>query len=494
LYINISDMKKIYFLFGFLAMISSANSKNLQAYLSYATFLSPKDGPYIETYLSVVGKTVHFIKNADNKFQATVQITMIFKQNDIVKDFKKTDLMSPAIDDTSKIDFTFMDQQRFIMPNGDYDMEIQIMDKNKPNAVPYKANESLSINFPAGKASISGIQLVESYKPSTATTILTKSGYDLVPFTINFYPESINNLTFYAEVYNTDTVFKPEEKFLVNYYIESYETNKIIGDYFKFKKETPKKVIAELNEFDISKLPSGNYNLVVDVKDKDNQRIAVNKIYFQRSNPSVQFNIEDIAALDVNNTFAGRITNIDTLRDYIKSTYPVSTQIEKLFAENNLKKSDIKMLQQYFLNFWMSRDEINPAKSWAKYFTEVQKVNHAYGTPIKKGYETDRGRVYLQYGAPNQIVQNVSDPSAYPYEIWQYYTLKNQRNKKFVFYEPDLVTNDYELIHSDAEGEINNPAWQLTLNKRNNTTNNPDDTKVQDYFGGKSNDYYNNPH
>ena len=141
----------------------------------------------------------------------------------------------------------------------------------------------------------------------------------------------------------------------------------------------------------------------------------------------------------------------------------------------------------------MTRNENEPAKAWAKYFIEVQKVNHAYRTMIRKGYETDRGRVYLQYGPPNNIAAVNSDPNSYPYEIWHYYTLSNQRNKKFVFYEPDLVTNDYELIHSDAIGEVNNPAWQLVLNKRSDSTNDPDATKGQDYFGGKANDYFNNP-
>lgn len=487
-------MKRFYIILLALLFSFGLNAKNLQAYLSYATFNSPVDGPYIETYLSVVGKTVQFVKNANGKFQATVQIMMVFKQNDSIKEFKKTDLLSPEVEDTSKIDFTFMDQQRFPLPDGDYDMEIQIVDKNKPEAVPYKSYESLTINFPKDKVCVSGIQLVESYKLATTTNVLTKSGYDLVPFSINYFPSTMNNLTFYSEVYNTDTLMKADDKFLLNYYIESYETKKTITNYFKFKKESPKKVIVVLNEFDITDLPSGNYNLVIEVKDKNNEQVAFNKIFFQRNNPAAVFDLQDIAALDVSNTFANKITSIDTLKDYIKSTYPVSTQIEKLFAESNLKKADLKTLQQFFYSFWISRDAKDPAKAWASYYLEVLKVNNSYSTSIKKGYETDRGRVYLEYGPPNNITQTISDPSAYPYEIWQYYTLNTQKNRKFVFYQPDLVTNDYELIHSDAIGEVNNPSWQMMLVKRNTTTNNPDMIKDNDYYGGKADDYFKNPH
>jgi GWxTD domain-containing protein len=488
-------MKKIYIFFVLVLFAFQLNAKNLQAYLSYATFYSPADGSYIETYLSVVANSVEFVKNSNGKFQATVQISMVFRQNDVIKDFKKTDLLSPEIEDTSKIDFTFMDQQRFPLPDGDYDVEIQILDKNAAIAKPYSTTESLAIDFPKDSVCVSGIQLVESYKKAGDTTsILTRNGYDLVPFTINYYPQTVKNLTFYAEVYHTDTVYTPEEKFLVYYYIEAYETGKTLTDYFKFKKETPKKVTVVFNEFDISNLPSGNYNLVIDVRNKENKSVAMNKMFFQRNNPDAQFNLQDIAALDITNTFVDKITSIDTLKDFIKSTYPVSTQMEKLFAETTLKKSDLKTLQQYFLNFWINRNAADPQKAWAEYYIEVAKVNKGYSTPIKRGYETDRGRVYLEYGEPNSITESISDPSSYPYEIWHYYTLANQKNRKFVFYLPDLVTNDYELLHSDAFGEIYDASWQMKLIKRNTTTNNPDQINDKDYFGGQTEKDFKFPH
>jgi GWxTD domain-containing protein len=488
-------MKKIYISLVLVLFAFQIDAKNLQAYLSYATFYSPSDGSYIETYLSVVGKSVEFIKNSNGKFQATVQISMVFKKDDIIKDFKKIDLLSPEIDDTASIDFTFMDQQRFPLPDGNYDVEIQLLDKNASNAKAYSTTESLEISYPRDTVCVSGIQLVESYKETTDTkSILSKNGYDLVPFTINYYPSSIKSLTFYAEVYNSDTVFKSDEKFVIYYYIEAYETGKTLNDYYKFKKETPKKVIVVFSEFDISNLPSGNYNLVVDVRDKENKSIAYNEMFFQRNNPDAQFNMQDIAALNTANTFVDQITSMDTLKDFIKSTYPVSTQTEKLFAESSMKTADLKTLQQYFLNFWINRNASDPQKAWSEYYIEVQKVNKEYGSIIKKGYETDRGRVYLQYGPPNTVTESVSDPSSYPYEIWHYYTLASQKNRKFVFYLPDLVTNDYELIHSDAFGEVYDPSWQMKLTERNTITNDPYQTKGSDYYGGDSNEYYKNPH
>lgn len=488
-------MKKLFVLIAILAFTFSASAKNIQAYMSYSTFYSPTDGPYIETYLTVLAKTVEFVKNDNGKFQATVEIIMVFKKDGNIQDFKKTNLMSPEVEDTSKTDFTFIDQQRFLLPNGNYSVEIQISDKNLKDITPYKATESLLVSFPADSVSVSGIQLVESYKTATAPSILTKNGYDLVPFSINYYPQSIKKLTFYSEIYNTDKVFTGSNtKFVVNYYVESFETNKYLSSFYAFKKETSKSVVVVFNEFDISELPSGNYNLVIEIKDKDNKSVANNKLFFQRSNPGIQLELADITSVDVTSTFVDKINDLDSLTDFIKSTYPISTQMEKMFAENHIKNSDLKVLKQYFYNFWVNRDALSPEKAWAEYAVEVKKVNTAYRTTIKKGYETDRGRVYLQYGAPNSITESVNEPSAYPYEIWHFYTLNNQKNKKFVFYNTDLVTNDYELLHSDAIGEISDPTWQMKLLNRNTSTSNPDQIKGIDHFGGKSDDLFKNPY
>lgn len=487
-------MKKNIILLILLLSTSALFAKNIKAYLSYSIFNSPKDGHFVETYLSVSSKTVEFVKNANGKYQATVQVSIAFKKNDTIKSFSKIDLLSPEVSDTIKTDISFLDQQRFLLADGDYTLEISIMDKNKKNALPFKTTEFLSIYFPTNKVSISGIEFVKSFKKTEITGLLTKSGYDLIPNTFNFYPQTINNLTFYAEIYNTDKVFAAEEKFILNYYIETFETKKMLNDYFKFIKVTSKNVIVAFNEFDITNLPSGNYNLVVEVRNKDNEKVANNYLFFQRSNPSAHYKSDDISTLDISNTFVERIGSIDSLRDCIKSTYPISSQMQKMFAETLLKQNEPKTLQQYFLNFWYNRNSINPEKAWLTYNIEVRKVNKAYGTSIQKGYETDRGRVYLQYGPPNDITEVLSDPSSYPYEIWHYYILSNQRNRKFVFYSPDLVTNDYQLLHSDAFGELNDPTWQMKLVKRNNSSNDPYQEKSDDYYGGKANDYFKNPH
>ena len=39
---------------------------------------------------------------------------------------------------------------------------------------------------------------------------------------------------------------------------------------------------------------------------------------------------------------------------------------------------------------------------------------------MKDGYRTDRGRVYLIYGEPDQIDRFPSETNMKPYEVWYY--------------------------------------------------------------------------
>ena len=110
---------------------------------------------------------------------------------------------------------------------------------------------------------------------------------------------------------------------------------------------------------------------------------------------------------------------------------------------------------------------------------------------------SDRGYVYLKYGTPDKICEEPYEPGAFPYEIWHYYQVANQRNKHFVFMSHDMVTNDYALIHSDVIGEVSNNRWQLMIYSRfrgpDYTGDIIDQTTVPDAWGTRAGELYNNP-
>jgi len=166
--------------------------------------------------------------------------------------------------------------------------------------------------------------------------------------------------------------------------------------------------------------------------------------------------LSDISLIDISESFATKYKS-NELKDHIACIAPISTANEIKYAENVLHQRDTLIKAKYFHNFWQNRDPSNPAKAWEAYHKQVVKVNKSYSTLLYKGYETDRGRIYLQYGSPND---KELFEGGRPYEIWQYYKVKNQRNVKFVFYQVNIGSDDFELIHSNAIGEITNNNWE----------------------------------
>ncbi len=492
--------KHIYFLvfLAFVSLASSASPIPLRAYLSHASFLSHESGPYLETYLSILGKSVQFVRNENGKYQGTVAVTMLFKQHDSIKEFRKYDLHTAEIDDTSHLNFIVFDQQRIALPIGSYKLELAIADKNR-EMLPFKAKDEVNIDFDSKKISVSDIELIDSFTKATETSKMAKSGYDFIPYQDYFFPQNSKKITFYAEIYNTSALLGSDKQFVITSSLQSAETGKTVDDFFRIKRETASPVNVVFNEFDISELPSGNYNLVISLRDKENNEITSRSMFIQRSNPGIKYNTLSLEKVKVGNSFVSALNSPDTLREYIRMCFPIASANEKLFITYNLASGDLLTMQQFFYALWNQRDEVNPEAAWNKYHSTVMGVQQEFGSTNKRGYETDRGRVYLQYGPPNERIKETMNPDSYPYEIWHYYQIANQSNMRFVFYTRDLAVNDYVILHSTVTGEIKNVNWQYDI-KRSAHDLRPKDTDNQlykspyeeDQFGEHTGEFFNN--
>lgn len=492
-------MKRIltFCLLCFFATLSYAQEKNINAFISYGTFnITEKDNtPYLETYITFDRESLVYVKDASGQYDASINLTVLFKQGESIKNYDKYTVTSPKASDTTNLSGFFMDVQRYSLENGEYQMEISIEDANNKNDNPFKVSETIVIDFPENVC-FSSIIALEDYKPSEGSSANSKNGFDIIPMIMPYYPESINRLSFYAEIYNTKKSLGENEKYLLNTYLKTFESNTAINGYYYTKRMDAKDTEVIINTMDISNLPSGNYYLVLEARNRNNEIIGYNQFFFQRSNNNYQIDNAALATINPEEVFSGNISNIDTIREYIRTLEPISSQIEREYALSLLKTDDIRTMQQYFYTFWASRNPLAPQVEWENYFVQVKRVNASFTAQRVKGYKTDRGRVFLKYGAPDRIVQNHFEADAYPYEIWHYYTLANQRNKKFVFMTKDIVTNDFQLIHSDAIGELNNARWTTEIYSRTSSMyydQGVDDPYKPETHGKDAMDHYENP-
>lgn len=478
-----------------LATVAMAQAKMLRPYLSSTVYAVPGLTPYVENALAFECRSAVYKEFEPGKFKASVEITTIFKQGEKVCNFSKIALDSPVVTDTATLDGAFIDQQRFSLPNGEYQMEIDVVDLNSEKPMPTHDEITVTIDYSDETPSVSDILLFDSYVQADQPSACTKSGLDFLPRVYPFYGPSDDKLKFYAELYNSDKMYD-EGKFLVSYYIETAESSSLMREFNFSKRFDVGKVGVLLNSIEIKDLPSGNYYLVIEMRDRSNTLICSNSCFFQRSNPGVGYDMDDLAGLSIANSFVANIDNIDTLRRYIRYLDPVSTEIEQNYAASLVKTDDVTTMQQFLFNFWSKRSPMNPGQAFQDYLAAVKRVNMSFKTTSYPGYRSDRGYVFLKYGQPDRIVEVPSEPGAYPYTIWHYYEVANQRNKRFVFMAKDQSTNDYHLIHSDVIGEVNNPRWQLEIYSRIygvGYDQGVDQTEYERGWGSRAGDLYNNP-
>lgn len=413
---------------------------------------------YIDLNIAFDVNTLKLIEKS-NLFYGEVDIKTEIRDLDSIYYSDHYICKSPAFNKADYNNLFFFDTQKILLSNGNYDISISVFDKND-NYDTIAFLESITVDYQfLDQIYLSDIKLISLSDSLAQVNELDENNIVLTPFVSNYYPKNINNLSFYFEVYNANNFLS--NKYLVRTYIESFSSKRSLFNYDKVRRQKINKELLPsfVFSFDIAPLPTGNYNLVCELIDENNNLIDSKLTFFQRSNSITSFANDDIDVLSVAGTFVENIIDKELLSLYIDCLYPICSPEENIFAQNQLKEGDVILMQKFFLNFWKSRNVLKPEEAWYKYYQKVKSVNNDFTNFKIPGYLTDRGRVYLQYGPPNTIhsVENAS--SSYPYQIWHYYKLKNQSDRKFVFVNTDFATNEYRLEFSNAFGEVTNSEW-----------------------------------
>ena len=141
----------------------------LKAYLTYSRFLSPESGPYIETYITVVGNSVVYTKNESGKFQGIIEVAVEFMKEDSIIYSDKYNLLSLEVDSIDSEKPNFIDLQRISLPGGIYDFVLRITDKSNTasdtvsgsSGKTIEHKEAIIIDFSTDSVSISDIEAIE---------------------------------------------------------------------------------------------------------------------------------------------------------------------------------------------------------------------------------------------------------------------------------------------------------------------------------------------
>ncbi|MBQ9254157.1 MAG: GWxTD domain-containing protein [Bacteroidales bacterium] len=483
------NYKKLFLLFV-LAMPLFSMGQSLNVLYSFRTYHTT-NGNYAEINTSVDANSAVLTLGDKGMYSQKLELTTIIckiNNPDSAVYVDKRIIKSPEVADSNMLRNTsILDMQRMYLDNGDYVVYFELRDLNTTNQ-PMQYRDALKINYDDKNIDVSDIMLIEKYSKTTKSNIYSKGGYDLQPYMFDVISKDNNILNYYVEIYNADKTFPKDSYYALVTTIEDLSSNKKIDSIQTIKRLKASDITSYIGSMDISSLAEASYFLTIEVRNGDNILYAYKRYpFFKQSDKKIDYNNVDIPQ----DAFVYLIPDSNLTKNmyYI---LPIASESQKTFILKNAETATPVQKRYFLYQVFKERNAYNPNRAWQEYISLVDYVNNRYKTPIKEGYETDMGRVYLVYGAPSDVIDEKFAASSgfqkrttidknlnpyspdidangvhyYPYQIWIYNTTPfGEANRKFVFYARQNNLIEYTLLHSNAKGEIQDPAWERTLSR-----------------------------
>jgi GWxTD domain-containing protein len=448
---------KIYFLSLMLLLSSSALLNSMDLSVTTAAFRNDQ-GSYIELYLYVVGSSVHFDSLENGDLQGGIELIIKFYSGEDIVNFDKFTLYSPQ---SSKLE-DFVGIKRFALPQGSYELIIEAVDIYDPSNT-FNHNAHIEIDLDPIKIQLSDIQLLSAFEKTALQNDFVKNGYFLESNAFNYFPPQYDYISFYLEIYNPTADQQLATYIRYAIYRELANGNTELVSQ-RFKKLDAKSIQAQILQLPLMNITSGNYKLIVELRNKDKMHVDEASVSFQRNNPEMDLKIQLSDDDRFESSFATKL-NAEEVRYALKAITPLTKGMESTLLDQLFFSDDLKPKQYFLYTYFSQLNPADPAKMYNEFMKIAAAVDNTYRSNVGYGFETDRGKIFMKYGKPTEIVHMEDEPSAPPYEIWFYNKLDDskQYNVKFLFYNPSLATNDFILLHSNCRGERYNPRWEVEL-------------------------------
>lgn len=428
--------------------------------MHYVQLQQNNDKSLIHTVFAVDGSSLVASAQEDGTYTGAVRIELLFTQEDSLVFGDAFEMYSPAVKDSSALQMTFLHQNRYLLEDGQYQLRMRVNDLANKGAV-QEIQTEIDIRTEREQITLSDPLLFVAEDPK-------KQPDPLLPSGDYFIAQNISGLHFNCEVYNLEG--SAEGSVLLRYYL-SDQKEEVLSEYGSFKRLAAAADLKLNGGLNISELPRGLYYLHLDLLSRKGDTLDSHKILFYRQSDIESEDYAEHAQLLDGTDWLPPLSEKDSLRSLVDMLHPIANALERRQIDQLLENGSDLQRRRFIAGFWSQRYGAQSADRFRSYLSAVRSVNARFDARTTPGYKTDRGRVELQYGRPDLIEDRKYEPSTYPYEIWQYNRLRsestqNQVNKVFIFANLSSAGDQYELIHSNAFGEVFNPRWSLVLNKR----------------------------
>ena len=445
--------------FAFTTAVQSQNELNFE--FDYARFNYDSASVYLEFYYEL-SPNYMIVQNTEGKkiVEAIVHIELKNISSDtyfINKDWKIQNALSDV--DTNGASRSLTGVLGFPIPEGEYALVLKAYDSGNPS-LSKSINEKIKIApYKTTKYSVSDIELASNIKTegSDTNSLFYKNTLEVVPNPSMLYSNKVPVLFYYAELYN---LMLPDSS--AGFVLQKLLYNSAGSSVYKQQKNVKQGQgsVVEVGLVNLSKFPTDSYNLVFSLIDSKTNEAFISAKRFYLYNPDVVDStaIKRLHAGIMGSEFA--IYSAEECDKMFSQAKYISTQKE---IAQYAKLDSLNAKQEFLFNFWNNRDtdQTTPNNEFKEdYMRRVAYANKNFGRVGKEGYQTDRGRIYLTYGEPDQRDLFPNEQDLKPYEVWFY----NQIEGGVSFIFGDLTGfGNYEVLHSTKRGEVRDENYQGRL-------------------------------
>ena len=433
----------------------------LEVQLSWAGKLFTIDTASFQQRGGLIYQEIYFMIQRDRlKFQQTVEgyeaqyrITVELSSPDTILSSTSWEMVDKAlqledINPRQKLP----DVVVFNQVPGQYRVKGIVTDLNR-NTTQERELELNLAGFSNEQLCLSDIELATKLKKGDEGSKFYKNGFLVIPNPERMYGTSMPMLYYYSEIYNLmagDGDYTVERK-LLN---DAREVVNVLPQ--KTKKKVGSSVV-EIDGFSVASLNSGTYYLRLIARDLDTSDSDTVDAKFFVYRPEDFERPASVAGGARGSALAVEINsfNPEELQQAVEEIkyFTTDAEWERIGGLNEEGK------RAFLIRFYSSRDldPTTPVNEFRQTLLDRKEyANRKFGIWDKPGWMTNRGRVHMLYGSPDDIEYHTHDPSTRAYQIWYYDGIEG--GVQFVFVDRNNF-GDYWLVHSNKQGELYRPNW-----------------------------------
>jgi GWxTD domain-containing protein len=374
----------------------------------------PPDSTRLDLFLQVPYQMLSFTKD-DEVFRASYDVTInIFDSADapIIEKLWTEKVNTKSFSESVSKHTGNISQRTFFLRPGEYNLQLQIAD-NETKKVAQVKRKVIVRKFSPNSLSISDIMVVGSMSKQADVT-------EIVPNVSSYVGEMTEGFSIFFEAYD----YTPVDSAMFVLDVRNLRGDIVQSDTLRRSLQREKN--SCFMKITSQKVPAGEYEMEV-------------RVFPQGGKEG--WKLTD-SVISVKHIFTVRwkglptpITDLDLAIDQLQ-------YISNRETIDSMKNADPASKKEKFLAFWKKRDPTPNTETnelMEEYFQRIDYANKNFSHYVP-GWKSDRGMVYIIFGAPSNIERRPFDMDSKPYEIWTYFEM----NREFVFVDQSGF-GDYRL-------------------------------------------------